>query len=339
MPSTINIVTVDHASWSGAPAGASTVWAEAVADMTANLVAPSVSSPVTIRITRGWGVQPTFGGNPGGAQSSWDGFVSTDYATYRNALLAIASKNSYQATAYNSTNLPSTNPFPGSSVTPANVSIQSAWSLYKALGIFANTDFGLTDGTIGFNSSGPWDFSSHGAANPGTWNFYGATMHEMSEVFCGRQCNGADNITGSTDTFYTLDLWSYNATGVRTLDRIPGHTRYVSNDGSIGNKTWDLFQDNGNTNNGDPGDMAQEGSAFDAFLGTGLVVSRGTTPSTSLQAPDWLTLTLPGWGLSTSSGLIAAGLAQPVVESAFSKHRRGITNLQQIHTPGAWQRF
>lgn len=269
------------------------VRAQVLSDLAANLTSPA--GDIHVGINFGYGdvnSLPLDGG--AAAQSMW--FISTDiYANFRTKLQAIAGKNSLQTTAYNNTNLPSTNPFGASS-------LYSTDPLLKAIGIIG--DFVGVDGYVGVSTNAAVDpTSTHGTSATG-WGLYGLLMHEITEVL-GRSCN-----LNANSTYYMGDLFSWSSAGVRDFTNASG--RYASGDGGM-TKIWDY------ASSGDFGDLAMVGSAFDTSVTNNLAVSRGSTPQTSLLANDWKLLTVLGYGLSSSSGLAAAGLAPPAGTGARLK--------------------
>ena len=111
----------------------------------------------------------------------------------------------------------------------------------RALGAMGST--AIADGSVGFNSSLPFDFTPGNASLSGKFDFVGTAVHEISEVL-GR----ASLVNGSPFAFSqaAADLFRYSAPGKRSYSYY-GAT-YFSLDGGITNLGW--------FNNGSSGDRS-----------------------------------------------------------------------------------
>lgn len=216
-------VTYDS-SVSSAPTGFKTAFQDAI-----NFYQNTFNNPIAININVGWGevAGTSIGGNTLGSSST--NYVNENYSTVSNALNIANPTYTLPALATNS---------------------QIGVSLAESAALNINTGFSssYSDGSVGFNSSSAWSFSSTSTAVSGQYSFIGAAEHEISEVM-GRYSLLSSQIS-------IQDLYRYTSAGV--LDTTGG-SAYFSTDGGVTN----INNFNGNASNGDLGDWAL--GAADSF--------------------------------------------------------------------------
>src|SRR3981081_4628529 len=76
----------------------------------------------------------------------------------------------------------------------------------KALGLTGPSS--SVDGYVGFSSSLPFTYDNSGGAAPGSYDFFGAVVHEFTEVMGRGLFVGVDGIGSNADT--PLDLFHYS---------------------------------------------------------------------------------------------------------------------------------
>jgi hypothetical protein len=172
----------------------------------------------------------------------------------------------------------------------------------KALGLLSGTDTN-NNASISFDSSFSWTFDPANRAVPGSIDFIGVAMHEISEAmgrsrFCGFKPSGnlADN--GIVDAF------SYMGSGTRNLG--------AGGSFSIDNGATPLTAFNTNfSTGGDCGDWAsgQGNDSFNAFPSAGVVLSFSATDIRELDVLGYnLATPEPDAVLTVLSGLCFLGL-------------------------------
>ena len=234
------------------------------------------TDPITININVGYGEVNGLTMAAGAIGQSMYFLDPFSYAQVKNALAADAKSASDLSSV---ATLPSSDPTNGGTfyVTSANA---------KALGLISGS---FTDGFVGFSSGVSFDYNNSDGVSPGSYDFYGVVLHEITEVL-GRATNDGQNAT-----YYPLDLFHYSAPGVRTFSgTTPGYF-------SVNNGQTSL--NNFNTNpGGDFGDWAGNTiDAANAFGSTGVV--------SPFSAADLAAMDVIGWNLATSGPVVTASLA------------------------------
>jgi hypothetical protein len=198
------------------------------------------TDPVTVNIAVGYGKigGKALGPNSLGASST--AMQHYSYAELKNALMADASSATDNSAI---ASLPAAN--------PTGTSYMIATAEAKALNLPSNAS---VDGSVGFNSTGIFDYDNSDGISPGQYDFYATAAHEITEIM-GR------HLWGGSPGYAALDLFHFSAPGVRTFSgTTPG---YFSTDNGVTN--LDYF----NTNpGGDFGDWAAS-AGKDAFLAFG----------------------------------------------------------------------
>jgi hypothetical protein len=159
----------------------------------------------------------------------------------------------------------------------------------KALGLYSGT--GL-DGSIGFSSTANFDYNTADGVTAGSYDFFGAAAHEISEVM-GRVLLTGGRISIFNHSFTPLDLFHFSASHARIFSGTAAG--YFSADNGVTNLQ------NFNTNPaGDSGDWssAKGADAFNAFAATGQVEP--------VSSADLTALDVIGWNLSSTAHTTAS---------------------------------
>ncbi len=178
-----------------------------------------------------------------------------------------------------STALQSKNP---SYVLPAStIHGQVVVSLAEAAALNLNTGISpfSSAGSVGFNSSSAWSFSSTSTAVSGQYSFVGVAEHEISEVM-GRYAMLNPTCTGScAQQQSVLDLYRYTSAGV--LDTTGGNAYFSTNGGATPINNF-----NGNPTKGDLGDWAavNPGDSFNYAASTNQALPFSAADLTEMKA-------------------------------------------------------
>ena len=245
------------ASVAGAPTGFLTAFNAAV-QYFENLI----QNPVTVNINVGWGevqgIQLGFNAECENLETIENGY---NYSQVAAALKA--------AGAPGAASLPSTDPTNG-----GQFQILSAQA--KALGLIA-PNAPTTDGWIGFNANANYDFDTNqnDPVSPGTYDFFGIAIHELSQVL-GRQITD-----GAGNQYMPMDLDHFSSAGVRDLNNWGGYF-------SVDNGATDFGNFNANAGWGDPGDwINQAANVFDTTTYPGEPMPLTTSDLTVMQSLGW----------------------------------------------------
>ena len=213
-------------------------------------------NPVTITIDVGYNEIDGSGLSSGDIGESMTYMSSVSYSRLAGAVTAHATTaTDASVVAF----LPATSPVSG-----ANYWVTAAQS--KALGLTAsNTSL---DGYVGFGASSEFtygDTATSGTVAPGTYDFFGTVVHEITEVM-GRQMLTGKTLGSDPNSYDLLDLLHYSAPG--THDFSASTAGYFSADGGV------INQGQFNTvSGGDPGDWASSvtNDSFDAYANSGVI--------------------------------------------------------------------
>jgi hypothetical protein len=152
----------------------------------------------------------------------------------------------------------------------------------KALSIIA--DDLVNDGTVTFGAGFSYTFS--GAIAPGTYDFQGVVLHELTELM-GRIGISGGTVGASPNSYTVVDAYSYSAPGVRVTGN-GGPTSFSINAGSTLLKSFN----NASGNGGDSRDWASgTNDSFNAFNSIGV--------ANGLSAVDLRMLDVIGFDLTT----------------------------------------
>ena len=255
-------------SVNSAPAGFKTAFQSVV-----NYFDNMFSDPITVNIGVGWGEvggSTISAGALGESETYLAGYYS--YSQVRNAMISDARSSADQAAV---ASLPAADPTGGRRELMSTAEA-------KALGL---SNYGGTDGFIGFDKSSSWTFDPNNRKVGGAFDFIGVAEHELSEVL-GRI---SDLGTISGGTLDPLDLFRYSGSGTRALS--PGNGQYFSINGGKTN----LYTFNG-TGGGDLGDWAAvyPVDAFDAAVPPGYMLP--------ISSFDLTELDVLGYNLSGQTG-------------------------------------
>ena len=194
-------------SVNNAPAGFQTAMAAA-----ARILENLFTNNITINFRIGWGENEGIPINFGVANGGPLAGVNVDYLQQRSALTASAT-SIFDRVAI--ANLPSRDPTNGGQFLLASAQ-------QKAFGLLPANDTAI-DGSIGFSTTQPWTFDLNNRGAPGTVDFIGTALHELTHAM-GR----LGNISSNPNVFGALDLVSYSAP--QALQTIGGQPRYFSMD-------------------------------------------------------------------------------------------------------------
>jgi hypothetical protein len=184
----------------------------------------------------------------------------------------------------------------GGSITVADPSGGVTWAIVssqaKALGLIA--DDLVNDGTTTFGAGNAFTFN--GPIAPGTYDFQGVALHEISEIM-GRigwkSFNGLNTLS---------DAFSFTGVGTRDLNGGPNNNFSINN-GTTLLKLWNNPAANGlDSRDWAPGTI----DAFNQFSGSGVV--NGLTP-VDLRLMDVLGYDLVPVPEPATTALLAGGLA------------------------------
>ena len=209
-------------------------------------------NPITINIDVGFGEVNGQALDNGALGESETLFNNYTYTQVRTALVQNA-KSADQISAANS--IPATDPTNG-----GNYWVATAEA--KALGLMGASS--AIDGFVGFSNSVTFDYDDSNGVTPGTYDFNGTFLHELTETMGRDLFVGTDGI--GANAYTPEDLFHYSSPGVR--DFVGTTAGYFSPDGGTTNL------DNFNTNpNGDFGDWAASAGhdSFLAFSNSGVV--------------------------------------------------------------------
>lgn len=177
--------------------------------------------------------------------------------------------------------------------TGANFFVTSAEA--KALGLVSGSSTAI-DGYIGIANSSLIYFSG-GTIGKAQYDAVGIAAHEISEVM-GRISMDGGTLSQYKDVYTPLDLFRYEASGVRDLTATTGY--FSATDGSGGSTNQNTY--NNPQNGGDSGDWASTGAAnavvndaYDAFGTPGVITH---VSSTDLLEDASLGYTLNSTGLA-----------------------------------------
>ncbi|HSV13987.1 MAG TPA: NF038122 family metalloprotease, partial [Tepidisphaeraceae bacterium] len=230
------------------------------------------SDPITMTINVGYN---EVGGSPlsGGALGeSLTNLSPISYATLRNAVASDARTATDAAVL---ASLPATSAIDGATYWVADAQA-------KALGMTVSG--GGADGSVGFGAGSLFTFgdtANGGTVAAGTYDFFAAVVHEITEVM-GRQMLTGATFGGSRTSETLLDLLHYAAPATRDLSaRTAG---YFSPDGGVSN--LGAFN---TASGGDAGDWASSASpdSFDAFATSGGIEGVTANDLTVLDAIGW----------------------------------------------------
>jgi hypothetical protein len=98
----------------------------------------------------------------------------------------------------------------------------------KAIGLIA--DDLNNDGTTTFGAGNPFTFS--GPITPGTFDFEGVALHEITEVM-GRLGISGGTIGASPNSYSAIDLFSFTGPGARGLTAGPGENFSIDNGATL----------------------------------------------------------------------------------------------------------
>lgn len=273
--------------------GANATAAENAWTAAANQFSANFSDNITVNIN----VDAVAGTSVFGESST--SLYSTSYGNLRN-LLSADSKTANDATALGA----------GGSVPVGNPTGGTWWmtrAQAKAIGFIASD--ATTDGTTTFGAGNSFTFS--GPIAPGTYDFTGVALHEISEVL-GRLGISGGTIGSTPNSYSVIDLFSYTGAGVRGPGDGAGNYFSINN----GTTLVKLFNDAA-ANGLDSRDWAPgSNDAFNQFSNSGVV---NGLSSTDLQLMDVLGYDLvavpePGTGMLLAAGLaIGLGLRRRVM--------------------------
>jgi len=272
-----------------------------------------------------------FGANAPAAQASWIA-AANEFSTYFNDNINInitvdgvtgtsvfgQSQTSLNSLSYttlrtrmvaDSTTMDDTAALAGSISVGDPVGAAHTWwvsrAQAKAIGLIAN-DLS-NDGTTRFGAGNPFTFA--GPIAPGTYDFKGVALHEISEVM-GRLGLSGGTIGGNANSYSLADLFSFTGPGARSLTG--GAGSFFSIDGGV--SLLKLYN-NATLNNLDtmdwaPGSQGGDGSAdaFNQFSNSGVVNGLSGVDLRNMDALgyNFITNNVPE---PTSAALLAAGLA------------------------------
>ena len=175
----------------------------------------------------------------------------------------------------------------------------------KAIGLIP--DDLSNDGTTTFGTGNPFTFS--GAIAPGTYDFKGIAMHEISEVL-GRLGISGGTIGSSANSYSLIDNFSYTGSGAKGVGNGAGNFFSLDNGSSL----LKLYN-NASLNGLDSRDWAPgSNDAFNQFSNSGVV--------NPLSAVDIRLMDVLGYNLipePSSGSLVVAGLA---IFAFFQKRHR-----------------
>jgi len=194
MPFTIKVVY--DRSVSAAPAGF-----KATVNAVVHFFETHFTAPVTISIGVGYGEvdhRPLGPGNLG--QSSYN-LYSYNYSDITAALAAHATTSADHAAL---ASLPVLSPVDGS--------FWLSQAQAKALGLLGDT--GGVDGSIGFAAASNFTFNRSLGVKAGSYDFFGAVAHEISEVM-GRFLLVGSTTDGTPNSYSLLDLFHFSSAGNR----------------------------------------------------------------------------------------------------------------------------
>ncbi len=179
----------------------------------------------------------------------------------------------------------------------------------KALGLSTRTT-GI-DGYVGFSSETPWTYGDTAGVAPGTYDFNGIALHELTEVM-GRILLTGTTIAGVPNSYTLMDLFHYQAPRVREFSA--GTAGYFSADG--GTTSLGAFN---TVSSGDTWDWASSvtNDLFDAFSSSGVV--------NPVSPNDLSVMDVIGWNrapaLSSASTSVPTGTSIAAATSGLNSAR------------------
>ena len=203
--------------------------------------------------------------------------------TYANLVTALKADASSAADSLAIASLPASSPLTGTILT---TSAQA-----RALGLSSSS---AVDGYVGFSNTATFDYDNTNGVSPGTYDFNGVVLHEVTEIM-GRMLMTGRILGGTAKDYTALDLFHYSAAGTRDL--VASKAGYFSVDGGATNLA--AFN---TVSGGDAGDWASSvtNDAMDAFSSSGV--------TNTVSSVDLTTLDVIGW---TRSAAAVAALPAP----------------------------
>ena len=174
---------------------------------------------------------------------------------------------------------------------PVNGDIWVPTAQAKALGL-PGVESNTLDASVVFATGSVFTYGAHnpgGTVVPGTYDFFAAVTHELTEVMGRVLLDGIQ--VGGTGVYDALDLLHFGAPGTRVFTA--GTPGYFSVDGGATNLgSFNIVA------GGDPGDWATSAqqSPFDAFSTAGTVKT--------MSSNDLMTLDAIGWDRASGGGAL-----------------------------------
>lgn len=144
----------------------------------------------------------------------------------------------------------------------------------KALGLLSPND-PSTDGYVGFSSTYGFTYNNAGGVAPGTFDFNGTALHELTEIM-GRIMLTGGSVGPYANSFTPLDMMHYAAPGVRDFSAsTPGYFSVdsgTSNGGGFNTVAGGDSGDWGSTMGNDAGNAFSYGGVVNAFSSADLTV-------------------------------------------------------------------
>lgn len=248
----------------------------------ANVFQTMFHNPVTVNIQVGWG---ELLGSPVTSLgvAGMTGYGSYSYSQVRTMLGATAT-SAADRTAYGS--------FPTASPTGTlNYTLTPA--LAKALGVAPAISSGM-DGYVGFGAGYSFDFNRTDGIAPGSYDFMGVALHEISHVL------GRVSGLGSTTPINGLpiDLFRYSAAGTTSFGY--NDPAYVSIDGGITNLA--TFNSSGTADRDSW--VSTPDDSFSAYATAGVVNDITTADRIVMDVLGWNTVagtTTPSYTTTTTT--------------------------------------
>ena len=269
-------VTYDS-SVSSAPTGFKTAFRDAI-----NFYQNTFTNPIAININVGWGEVAGTAVTGSTLGSSSINYVNENYSAIKTALQ-------------------NANPgfvLPSSTNGQIDVSLADAAALHLPTGVSPS----YSDGSIGFNSSDQWSFSSTSTAAPNQYSLIGTAEHEISEIM------GRYSMLSTQQSIQ--DLYRYTSKGV--LDTT-GQSAYFSTNGGVTN----INNFNGNASNGDLGDWALGAAdSFNYAASTNEALPFSTADLAEMKALGYNVATVPE---PETYAMLLAGLA---LTGFMARHRK-----------------
>ena len=170
------------------------------------------TDPITFNVAVGYGEVNGAALDQGALGESTTWGATYTYSAIRNAVIADAKTADDTLAAHS---LAASDPISGGH------SYWMANAEAEALGLAPHNN--RLDGAMGFDASGTLDFDASNGISPGTYDFTGVMMHELSEIM-GRQAG-----LSPADGYELMDLFRYSAPGTHNF--VGTHAAYLSLDG------------------------------------------------------------------------------------------------------------